>query len=146
MEKDIKRLHQKIHEGKCCTQVMVSMGLELKQESNPQLEQVAAALCQGIRSGLTCGVLTGAAMMLYLFDPEKAVSRMIPELSQWFQEVYGEAYGGIDCDTMIEKNPLNKPERCPAIMESTYRKAMELLEDEGFDLDEMTGNLDSGEE
>lgn len=133
MEDDILRLHQKIQEGKCCSQVMVSMGLELTGQENPQLEQAAGALCQGIRSGLTCGVLTGAAMMLCLFDQEKAVSQMIPELTQWFRETYEEAYGGIDCDTIIAKNPLNKPERCPAIMENTYRKAREILEDEGFD-------------
>ena len=87
----------------------------------------------GVRCGLTCGALTGAAMMLQLFDPETAATEMIPELAEWFKETYGEAYGGVNCDDILERNLANKAMRCPAVVESTYVKAREILEDFGFD-------------
>ena len=131
MEKDLARLHQLLLSGKCCSQALVALGLELRGETNPQLETAAAALCMGVRNGLTCGALTGAAMLLNLFDPETAMGQMIPELSQWFEEHYGEAYGSPDCRSILEGNLANKT-RCPGMVENTYRKARELLEDYGL--------------
>ena len=145
MEKDIRRLNQLLLSGKCCAQALVALGLELKEDENPQLETAAAALCLGVRSGLICGALTGAAMMMNLFDPETAMSEMIPELTDWFRENYGERYQGIDCDSILEKNLANKAARCPALVENTYRKAREILEDYGVDWEEMAENL-SGDE
>lgn len=142
MEKDILRLNQLLQSGKCCAQALVTLGTELQGEKNPQMEVASAALCLGVRSGLTCGALTGAAMMLCLFEPSLAVSELIPELVEWFQETYEEAYGGIDCDTILAGNPANKAFRCPAMVENTYRKARELLEDAGFDFDELSENLE----
>ena len=137
MEKDIRRLNQLLLSGKCCAQALTVLGLELRGEDNPQLETAAAALCLGVRSGLTCGALTGAAMMMNLFEPEAAMSEMIPELSDWFRENYGERYGGIDCSAILEGNLSNKAVRCPILVENTYRKARELLKDYGVDLEEM---------
>ncbi len=144
MEKDILRLNQLLQSGKCCAQALVSLGLELLGQENPQMEAASAALCLGVRSGLTCGALTGAAMMMCLFDPSQAVSELIPELVEWFQETYEEAYGGTDCDTILGGNPANKAFRCPALVENTYRKARELLEDAGYDLEELAENLAEG--
>ncbi len=140
MEKDIRRLNQILLSGKCCSQALVALGLELRGESNPQLETAAAALCMGVRSGLTCGALTGAAMLLNLLDPEDAMGEMIPELAEWFADTYGEAYGSPDCRSILEGSMANKI-RCPMVVENTYRKARELLEDYGTDLDELWENL-----
>ena len=145
MERDILRLNQLLQSGKCCSQVFVDLGAEFHGSKNPQLEAAAAALCLGVRSGLTCGALTGAAMMLCLFDTQLAVSEMIPELAEWFQETYTEAYGGIDCDSILEKNPANKLFRCNSLIENTYRKVREILEDAGFDLEMLEENLRTGE-
>lgn len=145
MERDILRLNQLLQSGKCCSQVFVDLGVEFQGGKNPQLEAAAAALCLGVRSGLTCGALTGAAMLLSLFDTELAISELIPELVEWFQETYTESYGGIDCDSILEKNPANKLFRCNALIENTYRKARELLEDAGFDLELLEENLETGE-
>lgn len=145
MEKDILRLNQMLQSGKCCAQAMVAMGLELQGQENQQMETGAAALCLGVRSGLTCGALTGAAMMMNLFDPKTAMSDMIPELSEWFQDTYGELYGSADCAAILEGNTANKAGRCPALIENTYRKAREILEDYGYDLDELVEHLQTGE-
>ena len=118
MEPDIKKLNQLLLSGSCCSQALVSLGLTLKGEENPSLLKASAALCLGVRSGLTCGALTGAAMMMALFEPEAAYSEMIPELSDWFQENYGEIYGGSDCRSILGDNMANKALRCPQVVET----------------------------
>ena len=136
MEKDIRRLHQRKGEGQCCSQILVGLGLDLLGAKNEGLERAASGLCGGLRSGLTCGCLTGGAMLLSLFD-EKQAEEMIPELVQWFRDRCGETYGGVDCRSILEGHPENQALRCPKLMEATYREARELLEEFGFDIDGM---------
>ena len=135
MEKDILLLHQLLQQGMCCSRALAALGLRCLGGENPELEQAASALCLGVRSGLTCGALTGGAMCLSLFDSELAASEMIPELVRWFQETYGEAYGGTDCRDILAGDPVNKALRCPAVVENVWRKCRELLEDEGYEPD-----------
>lgn len=141
MEKDILRLNQLLLSGNCCAQALIALGLELRGEENPQLLNASAALCLGTRSGMNCGALTGGAMMLAMFDAESAFGDMIPELTAWFQDTYGEAYGSCDCQSILEGNMANKGIRCPALVENTYRKVRELLEDYGVDLDDCMEHL-----
>lgn len=75
MEPDIKKLNQLLLSGSCCSQALVSLGLTLKGEENPSLLKASASLCLGVRSGLTCGALTGAAMMMALFEPGSGIQR-----------------------------------------------------------------------
>lgn len=137
MEKDILRLNQLLGSGSCCAQALVALGLELKGEENPQLVQTAAALCLGVRGGLTCGALTGGAMLLQLLDPEQAAGALIPELVEWFSDSYGEQYGSVNCHDILEGDLANKI-RCPALVERTYRKCRELLQEYGMDWDELS--------
>lgn len=146
MEPDIKKLNQLLLSGSCCSQALVSLGLTLKGEENPSLLKASASLCLGVRSGLTCGALTGAAMMMALFEPEAAYSEMIPELADWFQENYGEIYGGSDCRLILGDNMANKALRCPQVVENTYRKARELLEDYGVDLADLAEMLENADD
>lgn len=142
MESDILMLHEFLQSGKCCSQALAAMGLRLRGEESDALVRAAAGLCLGVRSGLICGALTGAAMMLCLFDPALTAGEMIPELTEWFRDTYGELYGGISCDEILERDIHNKAVRCPALVESTYRRAREILEDAGFDIDDMLEHLE----
>ena len=141
IDKDILRLYTHLQQGKCCSQALVSMGLELNGNENRELEECARALCLGVHSGLLCGALTGGAMLLSLFDPSLAESTMIPALTAWFEETYGETYGGIRCRDILADNPANKMTRCPRLVENTWRKVREILEDEGFDVEGLLENL-----
>lgn len=143
MEPDIKKLNQLLLSGSCCSQALVSLALQLKGTENPELLKASAALCLGVRSGLTCGAFTGAAMLLALFEPEAAYSEMIPELSDWFQETYGEIYGGSDCHSILGGSMANKAFRCPQVVENTYKKTRELLEDYGIDLADLAEMLEN---
>jgi hypothetical protein len=121
-------------QGYCCSQVMVKMGLDSRKEENPVFLEAVAGLCGGLHAGLCCGVLTGAACLLSMYDRKIAATDMIPRLVEWFQMTYGEEYGGINCDEIIDSNPRNKSERCPRMMVETLEKCRELLGEHGFTL------------
>lgn len=134
MENDTRRLHQLLREGRCCSSAIVELGLELTGQENPQLVQAVSGLCQGLRSGLICGALTGAVCMLNIVDPENANGEMVPELVEWFRSVCEEEYGGIDCRDIAGDNAVNRSARCPALIEKTYLQAKKLLSSYGHEL------------
>jgi hypothetical protein len=120
--------------GYCCSQIMVQMGLNAKQEENPELLDAVSGLCGGLHSGLCCGILTGAACLLALFDKNRAAEDLIPRLVEWFKASYTPPYGGISCNDIICGNRLNIPERCPKIMEETIERCRELLAEIGYEI------------
>lgn len=129
---DIQKLNQLHTEGKCCASIMVLMGLSLRGERNDQMVSSVATLCNGLYNGMLCGALSGAACMLGLFGDNGAESaEMTRELAEWFADVYGEKYGGIDCSDITGNDPAVRRERCPAIVEATYLRARTILEDYG---------------
>lgn len=135
MDDDVKRLHQLLMEGNCCSSAIVKLGLEMKGEENEQLVRAVSALCFGVQSQLICGALTGTACMMNILDPKNANAEMIPELVEWFTATYGEEYGGINCADIIGDMPINRKIRCPAVIEATFLEAKRILSDYGYDFD-----------
>jgi hypothetical protein len=129
-----KKIRMLAGQGYCCSQIMVKTGLDAKQEDNPQLLDAVAGLCNGIHFGLCCGVLTGAACLLSLYDKKNATMFMIPQLADWFERTYTQSFKGINCEDILDQNPMNKLIRCPKIMEETFEKCRELLEEYGHDI------------
>jgi C_GCAxxG_C_C family probable redox protein len=130
MEADVKRLHELLTNGYCCSSVLVQMGLELKGEENKQLVETMSCLCGGVQNGLLCGALTGGACMMNLIAPENANREMVKELVEWFADFYERKYGGINCEDIIGDNPSNRV-HCSQIVEETYLKAKMILSDYG---------------
>jgi len=129
-----KQIFRLAAEGYCCSQIMIQIGLEAKQEENSQLLDAVAGLCNGIHWGLCCGILTGAACLLSMYDRQRAASFMIPRLMDWFETTYTQSYNGITCEDILDQNPMNKLSRCPKIMEETIIKCRELLANYGYAL------------
>ena len=130
---DTALLHSLRAEGRCCAQVMVAMGLRLHNAEDPFLENAAFGLCRGVQSGLTCGALTGAAMVLSMTDRELAASEMIPALTKWFAEKYTPENGDALCRDILAGDPGLRGPRCINLIEDVWRKTKEILEDEGFE-------------
>ena len=130
MVKDTEKIHELHASGLGCAQVLVAMGLWKLGEENPRLVDAARGLCFGCFCDKICGALTGAFLMLAMFDPKQAADYMIPELASWFEYEFGK----LDCPEILEHNPGNKPFTCPPIIEKTYLKAKELLQEVGYDL------------
>ncbi|MBP1622261.1 MAG: hypothetical protein H6Q07_281 [Acidobacteria bacterium] len=128
-----KEIYRLSGQGFCCSQIMIQMGLDARQDENPDLVNAVAGLCGGLYSGLICGTLTGAACLLSLYDRNAAKS-IVPRLVEWFKTTYDASCGGINCDEIIGDNPANRFERCPRIMEETYEKCRELLAELGHEI------------
>jgi hypothetical protein len=130
--------------GYSCSQILITLALEARGESNPALVRAVAGLAYGCGSGGTaCGALTGGACVLALYagkgiDEETSSERLLPmlqELSDWFGERVGSAHGGITCDAVVGKaGPHASRQICGAIVAETFEKAMEILTLNGFDL------------
>jgi C_GCAxxG_C_C family probable redox protein len=119
-------------EGLCCSSVIVKMGLHLRGEENPQLVSAVAGLCGGVHKGFLCGALTGGACMLSLFTEDAPeLSAMTGELAEWFDSVYTEKYGSIDCRRITNGDHVLSCERCPGLIEATYMEAKSILADYG---------------
>mgnify|MGYP001070292605 CR=1 FL=1 len=135
LPRDLERLRTLLRGGTCCSVALVQMGLEHRGEENPLLLQAVSGLCGGVQGGLACGALTGAACMLNVLDPERANAVMVPELTEWFTDTMGRAFGGPNCDDIVHGDPLQKRTRCPGLVEETYLKAREILQAHGYDFD-----------
>lgn len=134
-------LHQ---QGFHCSQILLALGLEKRGRTNPDLIRAMTGLAGGLGfTGKLCGALSGGACLLALYAGRGSVEErgdakldlMISELVDWFEAQYGGRYGGIDCDDILEDNPLNRPQRCPQIVRETYAKVVELLTDHGYDIE-----------
>lgn len=127
-------------QGFFCAQILLILALESEEKEDPDLIRAMSGLNGGMGfTGHVCGALTGGCCMLGYFcgkgeaeemeDPDAA--SMIRELVEWFEGTVGEAYGGCDCENILEGNPMNKMQRCPEIVEGVFTKCLELLRENG---------------
>jgi C_GCAxxG_C_C family probable redox protein len=134
------RMMELKHQGFYCSQIMMMMALDTQDKTDPDMIRAMAGLAFGAGIGENCGAMTGAACILALYggkgteDEEEnfRLMGMLHELGDWFRETYGSRYGGISCDAISEDGSLRN-ERCGAVVAETYRKAMEILVENGFD-------------
>ena len=110
-------------QGYCCSQILMALGLRKLGKGNPDLIAAMAGLCNGLWQGKTCGIFSAAICLLYLADPDEAGYKG-DVLKDWFED----SFGSQECDQLMEDNPLNKVEKCPAMLEASYLKLCELME------------------
>lgn len=141
MSNEMARIAQLHAQGFHCSQILILLGLEQQEKSNPDLVRSMTGLAGGLGfTGKNCGALTGAVCLLGLYAGRGEVEErenhvlnaMIEELVEWFEERFGKEYGGIDCATILQDDPWNRLTRCPQLVTETYAKAKELLEENGF--------------
>ncbi len=101
------------------------------RDVNPELIQAIRGLCDGVQTGMLCGIFTSAACFLSLLHPEDTYV-LITDLDEWFKNDVGKTRGGINCDEILSDDPTQS--RCPEILAATYDKVMELLEARGHEL------------
>jgi hypothetical protein len=136
------RMQQLAKEGYQCSQILIMMGLESKEDSNPDLVRAINGLAGGCDEGsCTCGSLTSGCCLIALFagkgSPDEVqnenYSPMVKELVRWFWQKYGFKYGGIDCMALTESpGPEPAQNRCWAITEDIYSKVCEILAANGI--------------
>lgn len=132
MEGNIKTLNLLLQEGKCCSSILLQLGLNLRHEENRQLVHAVSGLCNGVHMGLLCGALSGGCCMLTLFAENRdETAEMTAELVNWFTAKYGAQKGGVDCSHITNCSPEIKRVFCPSLIEATYLQAKSILIDFG---------------
>lgn len=121
MNQEIMELKLK---GYCCSQILLELGLQHLGKESEELISAAAGLCDGVRMGKVCGILSAAVCLLYLADAEAAADGGVEELIEWFEDAFGET----ECEALIAGKPMNKIEKCPMMLEATFQKVQEILE------------------
>lgn len=131
----------------CCSQIEITLALELKDCTNPEIkrELVKAmnGLCGGIGgSGKDCGSLTGAACAIGLLcgrgEPgeiaHEKLREMVSELVTWFEN----EYGSIECMTILGGKPAGQVEKrkviCPGIIQATFENAVRIMLEYGIEI------------
>ncbi len=121
-------VEERLARGFCCAEAILRFGLDLRREENEQMAATASGLCAGMRSGATCGALTGGVLLLSLFDKTAATGFMIPNLVAWFDQTYGREYGSMDCRDIAGEQMQHTGERCKAITLAVCEECVRLLE------------------
>ncbi|QQE80591.1 C_GCAxxG_C_C family protein [Alicyclobacillus sp. SO9] len=134
-------------QGLNCSQMIVAMGLETLGQVNPDLVQAMAGLGGGVGfTGKACGAMTGGACLLSLYaaglTPHDAIDaqlrsmEMAEELVRWFEQQFGQEYGGTNCQQILgaafEKR--TPQPACADIVSNTYSKVQEIAEQHKLDL------------
>ncbi|EQB22210.1 hypothetical protein UNSWDHB_426 [Dehalobacter sp. UNSWDHB] len=124
---DVSRIFELRLKGYCCSQIILKMGIQdAQKDENPDLIQAVAGLCNGLHSGSICGILSGAACLISLVNPENAKDLSI-ELVEWFRNEF-ETNNGITCKDILDGDQMNRSKKCPFILAATYDTVLELLD------------------
>ena len=147
MNEDDFRVAELALKGYKCSHILVQIGLDAQGKSNPDLLRAMSGLANGMGDGLTCGALTGGCCLIALYagmdgeghDEHGRLPLMLSEYTEWFREEFGKRYGGLDCAQITQDDARLKNERCPGLILAAVRKAREILEANGFELDGVSG-------
>jgi hypothetical protein len=130
--------------GFSCSQIIILLGLELREESNPSLVKSMAGLSYGCGVGESaCGVLSGACCLIALYtgkgtileDNSEKLPIMLQELNEWFESTTGQKYGGITCNAIVgEEGPEVSRNICAEILRETFTFTLDLLGRHGIDV------------
>jgi len=118
--------------GLCCSESIMNMALEdmgWDQEKRQPLEKAMGAFCGGLHEELTCGTLCAAKAVLFLVEKDyvSAKEGTGAELMIWFKE----RFGSWICADLLDGDLGRKLTLCPTIVEDTYIKLRDMLEDMG---------------
>ena len=127
-----ERLLNEQLKGHCCSETIMNLSLEdmgWAEDDRQLLVRSMGAFCGGLHEGLACGTLCAAKAVLFLAaeDGDKARYELGPELMAWFRD----RFGAWNCWELIEGDASRKSSVCPAIIEETYIKLRDMLEDIG---------------
>ena len=115
--------------GHCCSESIMAMFLEDTDKNNDDLIKAMGAFCGGMREGLVCGALAAAVSVIFTAaeNYDQARNDLHPVMMKWFLD----SYGSHCCADILAGDETRKLTLCPIIVEETYRKLTELLEDAG---------------
>ncbi|MDR0875675.1 MAG: C-GCAxxG-C-C family protein [Clostridiales Family XIII bacterium] len=127
-----ERIFDERLKGHCCSEQIMNLCLEdmgRDPEASRDLVKAMGAFCGGLHVGLACGTLCAALAVLWIAedDPFTAHDKLGPEMMSWFKE----RFGSWNCADLLEGDDTRRLTLCPEIVEDTYLKLRDMLEDIG---------------
>ena len=122
-----ERLFQEKVHGRCCSESIMSMFLEDTGRENEDLVRAMGAGCVGMKEGLVCGTLVTAVSVIFVAAENRIQARdeLRPKMMKWFLE----RFGSYSCEDIIDGDETRVFTYCPTLVEETYCKLIEILED-----------------
>ena len=109
--------------GLCCAQIVMAIGLEMRDESNDSLVRAMAGACNGLCSESACGAFIAGACLLSLFT-DADVSPLVRRLRKAFES----EFSSINCPDLVDLRQRDY-EKCREITIRTCELCFEILED-----------------
>lgn len=142
MEDVVDRIKELSSRGYFCSQIMMTMALDLLGKKDPDLIRAMDGIAHGCWFGEgQCGAWSGGACVIALYagkgkddeEPDEAFLPMLNDLAKWFISTYTERWGGITC-AAIQADGSELPGRCRTAVLETYLHVVELLTENGYDM------------
>jgi hypothetical protein len=121
-----ERVEQLSKKGLCCAQMVMAIGLEMRDESNDRLVRAMAGACNGLCSESACGAFIAGACLLALFT-DADVSPLVRRLRQVFES----EFSSINCPDLVDFRQRDY-RKCREITVRTCEICFEILEDNGL--------------
>ena len=119
----LERVEQLSKKGLCCAQIVMAIGLEMRDESNDSLVRAMAGACNGLCSESACGAFISGACLLALFT-DGDVSPFVRLLRQAFDA----EFSSINCHDLVDFRQRDY-RKCLEITVRTCEICFEILED-----------------
>lgn len=140
-----------VRQGYCCSQLLLLLMLQARDEQNPDVVRAVHGLCHGIgQSDGPCGLLSGGACALGLIAgkgaddevPHPMLMPLLNDYATWFYERTN-AYGGQNCGQIaaglgaLSGTADGKPDLalCGDLLAECWGKIMDLVQIYELDLD-----------
>lgn len=134
-----ERIQELLLQGYHCSQVMMQLSLDLRNREEDFTIRSMGALGGGMFAQRTCGTLVGAVLMLSSYFPRAegepepvGYQQCAKELVDWFEK----EFGSIECRDIVAFNKEAILQTCPTVMEKTFIKCLEILEENNIDPEE----------
>ncbi|MDO4788361.1 MAG: C-GCAxxG-C-C family protein [Johnsonella sp.] len=134
-----ERIQELILHGYHCSQIMMQLSLDLRGREEDFTIRSLGALGGGMFAQRTCGTLTGGVALLSSYfkrgegeaEPtgyQECANRLV----EWFEK----EHGSIECRDIVVFKKEEILKVCPGMMERTFIKCMEILEEKEIDPEE----------
>ena len=118
-----ERVQQLSMKGLCCSQIVMAIGLEMREEENDSLVRAMAGACNGLCSESACGAFIAGACLLALFT-DTDVSPFVRQL----REAFVSEFSSINCPDLVDIRQRDV-QKCKDITVRTCEMCFEIMED-----------------
>jgi C_GCAxxG_C_C family probable redox protein len=130
------KILEEMQQGYHCSQIMMRLAMEMRGIDDPFTIRALGALGGGMASQRACGTLTGGACVLSSYftrdegEPEPdGYKELVREFVSWFES----ENGSLECGDLVENDRMKRLAFCPGLMERSFEKIMEILENHEID-------------